>query len=444
MIEVAVIGAGTAGIVAARHLISAGLRPTIFEAAKTIGGAWTPSSSSAFSQPKNDNEHSTSTVYSARKMWDGMHTNLSKYTCQFTDWLWPEDASTFPSVEEMHRYLQSYSDNFLDHDNCDFQFECKVTNIEPLGIASEDIALQEGQTYYNVEWTDLKTQTRTSKDFGGVVIATGFFNTPRFPTFVKSYPKGIVHENIPDKSKPKVIHSSDYQTHTSYQKKNVAVIGSSFSALEIAADLSQSASRIVNVVPSVPWVLPRWVSILEPLQMTSEATKTDSSPDDAITVLPVDLAFYQRNQPFPQQEVVQLDQDSCQKRHQFLKSLAGHKQKHSPLGEPLNWSKPPFVAISDEYLDLIREGRIEVVHGRLDGIVDNGSLSISGSQIIEGIDVVICCTGYTPHLHDFLPPSILQKLDYDPDDTFSPLSLAWDVLHPSLPGLAFCGMVSYC
>ena len=42
MLEVAVIGAGTSGLVAARHLIHAGLRPTIFEAAKTIGGAWTP------------------------------------------------------------------------------------------------------------------------------------------------------------------------------------------------------------------------------------------------------------------------------------------------------------------------------------------------------------------------------------------------------------------
>ena len=45
MLEVAVIGAGAAGLVASRHLLSHGLRPCIFEAAKCLGGAWTIPSS---------------------------------------------------------------------------------------------------------------------------------------------------------------------------------------------------------------------------------------------------------------------------------------------------------------------------------------------------------------------------------------------------------------
>ena len=117
------IGAGTSGLVAARHLIHAGLRPTIFEAAKTIGGAWTPSSSSAVLKPPTQTDGTTSKEHDvgsltdhhhpASKMWNGMSTNLSKYTCRFSDWPWPDDASTFPSVEEMHDYLTSYADAFL-------------------------------------------------------------------------------------------------------------------------------------------------------------------------------------------------------------------------------------------------------------------------------------------------------------------------------------------
>jgi dimethylaniline monooxygenase (N-oxide forming) len=249
-------------------------------------------------------------------------------------------------------------------------------------------------------------------------------------------------DNAQTKTKPEVIHSSKYVTHKLFHNKNVAVIGSSFSALEIASDLSKSASRIVNVVSSIPWVLPRWVSKIEQKQNTELAVNTESPTEDStITILPVDLAFYQRTEPFPQKEAVQLDEESCQKRHKFLRSLAGSKQKYSPLGEPPNWSVPPYVAISDEYLDLTREGRINVVKGRLEGLNEDGSLSISDSQIIEDIDAVICCTGYSPHLHSILSPKILKKLEYDPEDTFSPMSLAWDVLHPSLPGLAFCGMV---
>ncbi|KAL3793298.1 hypothetical protein HJC23_003808 [Cyclotella cryptica] len=439
MIEVAVIGAGTAGLVAARHLINAGLRPTIFEAAKTIGGAWTPSSSSAFSRRSADDDSNPSNDHPARKMWFGMHTNLSKYTCRFSDWPWSESASTFPSVEEMHEYLQSYSDCYLDA-NCNFQFECKVTNVEQLEIAAEGLSLKNGQSCYNVEWLDLKTQIKANKDFGGVVVATGFFNTPRLPSFLENYSKTIDEQQSNDlgNNKPEIIHSSEYLSCEALRNKNVAVIGSSFSALEIAADLSQTASRVVSVVPSVPWVMPRWIPKLESLQLTESSDAT--AHDATMTILPVDLAFYRRTEPFPQKEVVQLDSECCRKRHEVLRSIAGHKQQRSPLGEPSNWSEPPFVAISDEYLDLTREGRIEVVHGRLTGLNEDGSLCISNSQTIENIDTVVCCTGYTPHLHNFLSPSILEKLDYDPADTFSPLTLAWDVLHPSLPGLAFCGM----
>jgi cation diffusion facilitator CzcD-associated flavoprotein CzcO len=38
MVEVAVIGAGAAGLVASRHLLGSGLRPYIFDTAKTVGG----------------------------------------------------------------------------------------------------------------------------------------------------------------------------------------------------------------------------------------------------------------------------------------------------------------------------------------------------------------------------------------------------------------------
>lgn len=70
---VAVIGAGASGLVAARQLINAGLRPTIFEIAKNVGGAWTPSTTIRSPPPGgNINQHPSS------KMWHGMHTNLSK------------------------------------------------------------------------------------------------------------------------------------------------------------------------------------------------------------------------------------------------------------------------------------------------------------------------------------------------------------------------------
>lgn len=40
MVEVAVIGAGAAGLVASRHLLGNGLRPLIFESSKAVGGEY--------------------------------------------------------------------------------------------------------------------------------------------------------------------------------------------------------------------------------------------------------------------------------------------------------------------------------------------------------------------------------------------------------------------
>ena len=463
MLEVAVIGAGTSGLVAARHLIHAGLRPTIFEAAKTVGGAWTPSSSSAINLPtatnnnnsNNDRDEKHHPHHPASKMWNGMTTNLSKYTCRFSDWPWPEDASTFPSVEEMNAYLTSYSDSFLTSSpSCNFQLECQVTNVEQLEPPTSEVN-------YKVEWIDLQTQTTHSRDFRGVVVATGFFHCPQLPSFLQKSHRDSFDDIVNnEENRPRIIHSSSYQTHQSFKNQNVAIVGASFSALEIAADVSKSAARVVHILPHVPWVIPRWVPKLQPVQ--SEQSKEASSPptsslsptDDAtttMTILPVDLALYQRKQPYPQMpETVSMTPESCHEGHQELQSIVGHKQLHSPLGEPSNWKEPPFVVISDEYLDLVREGKIEVVHGRLAEVEEDGRLKIhptetsSGNEgfpsTIDGIDHVISCTGYAPNLDHVLSSKILSTLDYNPADSFCPLTLAWDLLHPSLPNMAFCGM----
>jgi len=460
MLEVAVIGAGASGLVAARHLIHAGLRPTIFEAAKTVGGAWTPSSAASAPSSKSGRHGSSAGVgngvvrrhHPASKMWDGMSANLSKYACRFSDWPWPEDASAFPSAEEMHGYLEGYADAFLHAtpSPCDFQLECRVFNVEqsPKSSSSPDsetTGQRDANSNYKVEWTDLSTRTTHSRDFGGVVVATGFFHAPQLPSFLEKYREGREE----DERRPRLIHSSEYRSRRPFRDENVAVIGSSFSALEIAADVSRSAARVASVSPSVPWVLPRWVSAMRPLQSRGAGEDGDGS---TMTILPADLTLYKRTQPYPKiPEATSMTPEECRKRHEFLRSLVGHKQCQSPLGEPTNWEEPPFVAISDEYLDLVREGKVEVVRGRLTGIDDDGTLRISDagtggvepqsdSAALRHIDRVICCTGYTCQLHDLLSPEILSVLDYDPDDGFGPVTLAWDTLHPSLPGLAFCGM----
>ena len=109
MVEVAVIGFGAAGLVATRHLLRCGLRAIVFEGRRYPGGAW-------------------STVHDVDgsnrlKMWDSLSTNLSKYTCAFSDYPWADDAPTFASSGHMSRYLEGYADKYvLNNDDCTVKY----------------------------------------------------------------------------------------------------------------------------------------------------------------------------------------------------------------------------------------------------------------------------------------------------------------------------------
>lgn len=409
MLEVAVIGAGASALAACRHLIGQGLRPSIFEAAKTLGGAWSSSAS-----PSGGNG----------KMWNGLTTNLSKHTCRFSEWPWPDETPTFPSAVDMGRYLESYAEHFLDP-SC-FQYQCQVTNIESL----------DGGPGYRVEWTDLSTSSKHSKEFEGVVLATGFFSKPHFPKGVSSYATD-------SKIRKKLLHASEYESPGAFTDQTVAVVGASFSALEIAVDVATTAKRVVHVVPSggIPWVLPRYVPY------TSK--ETDSTRPSTTTILPVDLALYRRSKDAPQlPEMIHMTPDMSQARHSFLHSICGKRQASSPLGIPDNWDEPPRVAISDYYMDMILQGDIEVIHGRFKGLSEENDDEITwqvesptGQPILlRDIDKVICGTGYESNLHEYLSSDILTTIDYDPSDTFCPMTTSWDTLHPKLPNLFFCGM----
>ena len=73
--NVAVIGGGPGGLVAARWLLAQGFEPTIFEQAPTLGGQWT-------------GRRGTSGV------WPAMHTNTSRILTAFSDLAHEGDQSS--------------------------------------------------------------------------------------------------------------------------------------------------------------------------------------------------------------------------------------------------------------------------------------------------------------------------------------------------------------
>jgi hypothetical protein len=452
-------------------------------------------------------------------MWNGLHTNLSKHTCRFSDFPWPSDTPTFPSKEDMDFYLKSYANEYIinnDDNSCSFLYDCKVNKIAPIigdkNFDDEDptiITSSTGGRQYRVEWTDTIKQTQHSKEFGGVVVASGFFSKPKYPSgFLpeiindnNSNSNSNSNSNNSNSNRMKMIHSHDYRCHEQFastsenENNKIVIIGGSHSALGIAVDVSRSVTKdqhpVTVVMPKIPWVLPRYVPI------SMEGTTSVTSKTTTTSFLPIDLAFYRRRNRFLMNDIINknemeeemiesisLTTDSCRKRNQQLQELIGPRQQNilpvsssSSSSSSSHFDEPPTVAVSDYFLDLVADGTIEVIQGRAERITDDGTgliitrntnndetnnsnnissnyegnsrvkASTKTTVLLPNVTSVICCTGYLPDLEsccgrldDDDELSILKTVEYDPNDTFSPMTTYLETLHPKLKNFAFVGM----
>jgi len=458
----------------------------------------------------------------------------------------------------MDRYLTSYANEFIilgdpndddDDDNekikseredgieiedttrdssCSFLYDCKVTKISPIVGSSHshfEEQQQQQQQQYRVEWTDSVHQTKHSKEFGGVVVATGFFSKPKYPSGLlmeiirrkNEHDKNInnINSNKINKSSDtnngnsnegrhgnriKILHSNDYvspEELVSEKNEKVVVVGSSHSALEIAVDVSKSVGvdvPITVVMPKIPWVVPRYVPACSDHAADTNA-HTSATAAATASFLPIDLAFYRRRKRHDKDssrsgsisgndessgEQTSLSPKSCRQRHQDLRAMLGPKQEQILPVPPACFEEPPMVAVSDYFLDLVADGKIEVVRGRVEGITDGGkglrisrvndsigntdtdNINVSSESdvfVLPDVTSLICCTGYLPDLESCcgalenesseaessddsssLPSSILRTVDYDPTDSFSPMTTHLETLHPKLANFAFVGM----
>ena len=116
MKRAAVIGAGAAGLSAAKHLLQAGLDVTVFELGSRIGGLWV-----------YDNDNGLSPAYQS------LHLNSENRVTAYKDFPFPDDAPLYPDHEGVAAYLEAYARHFglLPH----VRFRTPVTAVEQDGRA---------------------------------------------------------------------------------------------------------------------------------------------------------------------------------------------------------------------------------------------------------------------------------------------------------------------
>jgi thioredoxin reductase len=203
--QVAIVGAGPGGLVAAKWLKQYGFEPVIFEQSDDIGGQW--------------NAHA-----SHSGVWSSMRANTSRLTTSFSDLQYEPGTSVFPSNQQVHAYLQRYVTQF------ELDSHLRLgTQIKQIGRATDN--------GWAITFVSQAGELQT-ESFPYVVIASGRNNKPMIPSVL-----GLDSFS----GAGGIIHTFEYKDPDRYRGQRVLVGGGSISALEIASDLANlGATRVVS------------------------------------------------------------------------------------------------------------------------------------------------------------------------------------------------------
>jgi len=214
--RVAIIGAGPAGLVAARWLAAQGFEPQLFEQMPELGGQWTGRAG-------------------ATGVWPQMYTNTSRILTAFGD-LAHDGSNTFLPAADIHRYLNRYAEFF------------GLTDRIRLGTSVSRIS--RGNSGWIVE-TRSGAEQFDAEQFDRVVIATGRFHRPDIPPVpgLESFtgPAGVTS-------------TYHYRSSAPYRGMRVLVGGCAVSALEIATELAHHGADVVVTQRRQRYVLPKFAA----------------------------------------------------------------------------------------------------------------------------------------------------------------------------------------
>lgn len=203
-----VIGAGAAGLCAAKHLVESGVDVTIFEIGSQIGGLWV-----------YENDNGRSSAYRS------LHINSEAKVSTFRDFPFPADAPLYPDHAEMKQYFRAYAERFDLVWRIRFNFRVVAVTLGPQGLA---VRLEDGEE-------DL---------FDGVVAASGHQSDPRDPPEIKDYTGHYLHAHA-------------YRVPEPFAGQRVLVIGPGNSGVDIAADLCTGTAHTVLCARSPVLIMPR-------------------------------------------------------------------------------------------------------------------------------------------------------------------------------------------
>lgn len=383
---VAIIGAGIAGLSAARSMIALGLDCKVFERNPVLGGVWS----------------------------DGylnFGAQVQKELYEFPDWPLPEGTPDFTPGPTIEKYLAEFSDHFgiTPH----IEFNTKVTNI------TEGNSPKTGWIIESICNNKEKKET-----FDLVVVCIGLYsNVPNIIEF-------------PDKElfSGSVIHNSKLKSPEQLKGKRVAVVGFGKSATDAALEAAGVASETHIIIRTPHWPIPQKLAGILPFKwgMLHRMSSTLIPPYQYTTS--TEKVVHGLGRPlvwFYWRLVEILLYFQCQLGSRFGSRVGLAPDKPIEIdafGESAMIPKTAFYKRA-------REGDINLHKTTLEKYTPTGVKLADGSLI--DLDLVILATGWKTD-YSFISPDVWKRLEPEDDGFY----LYRHMLHPNTPGLAFIGRAS--
>lgn len=215
--NVAIIGAGSSGMIACRELQSRGIPYDCFEQGSQAGGNWI-----------FGNSNGVSAAYRS------LHINTSRQQMEFVCFPMPDHLPHFPS----HWQIAEYFESFLEHFKLKptITFNTAVEKASPLGDGRWEVTLSNGK--------------RSTYD--AVIVANGHHWDPRLP-----------EPAFPGKFDGITMHAHAYldpESPHDLRGKNVVIVGMGNSAMDIACELGRRgvAKQVYLAVRSGMHIMPKY------------------------------------------------------------------------------------------------------------------------------------------------------------------------------------------
>jgi cation diffusion facilitator CzcD-associated flavoprotein CzcO len=370
----AVIGSGMAGILAAIELKKAGFDVIVFEKASTLGGTW------------RDNTY------------PGLSCDVPAHSYTFSFARNPDWSMQYAPGPEIREYFQHVADQF-GVTEC-IRFNSEVTSLE----------------WTNTHW-QLSTSDGYRGDFPYVFAATGVLHHPNIPDM-----PGI------EDFEGAVFHSARWDHSIPLEGKNVAVIGTGSTAIQITSALVDQVDEFALFQRSAQWVLPA------PNPEFSEEQRSAFRDDPAAHeefVRELAITMFQRTSSAvtePDSVEYQKVAALCQRNLDTVVDDELRKQltpDHQPMCKRL-------IASSDFY-EKIQRPNARLVTSSIDTFTPTGIRTADGIE--HEFDVVVLATGFRSDRF-IRPTRVIGIDDTDLDDVWSPSPIAYlSVMVPGFPNL---------